>query len=75
MDPLIEVDPDVMMGKPVIRDTRITVEAILERLAAGESTEQLLDAYPKLTIEAVRAALRFGAEAARTEVAHPVKAA
>jgi uncharacterized protein (DUF433 family) len=49
-----------MMGKPVIAGTRITVELILEKLAAGESIEQIVDAHPRLTKEAVLAALDFG---------------
>lgn len=50
-------DPSVMMGKPVIAGTRITVELILEKLAAGETIEQILDAHPRLTKEAVQEAL------------------
>jgi uncharacterized protein (DUF433 family) len=46
-----------MMGKPVIAGTRITVESVLEKLAVGESVEQLLEAHPRLTKEAVHAAL------------------
>jgi uncharacterized protein (DUF433 family) len=52
-----------MMGKPVIAGTRITVESVLEKLAVGESVEQLLEAHPRLTKEAVRAALDFAAQA------------
>jgi uncharacterized protein (DUF433 family) len=48
-----------MMGKPVIAGTRITVELILEKLAVGETIEQILDAHPRLTREAVSAALRY----------------
>jgi uncharacterized protein (DUF433 family) len=70
---LIESDPAVMMGKPVIRGTRITVELILEKLAAGESIEQILDAYPRLTEEAIRAALSFAADALRSSVVYPVR--
>ncbi|NBC19365.1 MAG: DUF433 domain-containing protein [Bacteroidetes bacterium] len=55
--PLIQSDPKVMMGKPVVAGTRITVELILEKLAAGESVEQLVEAHPRLTREAVLAAL------------------
>ncbi|MEZ4614535.1 MAG: DUF433 domain-containing protein [Caldilineaceae bacterium] len=63
MDPVrIQSDPNVMMGKPVIAGTRITVELILEKLAAGETIEQLLDAYPRLTHEAITAALAFASE-------------
>jgi uncharacterized protein (DUF433 family) len=56
---LIKSDPQVMMGKPVIAGTRITVELILEKLAAGETVEQILDAHPRLTREAVSAALLY----------------
>lgn len=45
-----------MLGKPVIRGTRITVENILERLGAGESPDEILEAYPQLSVEAIRAA-------------------
>lgn len=60
---LIVSDPDVMMGKPVVAGTRITVEMILEELGAGESVEQLLQEHPGLTREAIAAALRFAARA------------
>ena len=62
-----------MMGKPVIAGTRITVELILEKLAAGETIEQLLAAHPRLTQEAVSAALAFAANALRADVVYPVK--
>ena len=48
-----------MMGKPVIAGTRITVESILEKLASGESWEQLLEAHPRLTPEAVDAVVTY----------------
>jgi uncharacterized protein (DUF433 family) len=54
---LIEADPRVMLGKPVVRGTRITVELIVEKLAAGETVEQLLAAHPHLTEAGVQAAL------------------
>lgn len=56
---LIVSDPKVMMGKPVIAGTRITVELILEKLAAGETAEQILEAHPRLTREAIQAAVAF----------------
>lgn len=46
-------DPQVMMGKPVIAGTRIPVELILEKLAAGETTEQILSAHPRLRVNAL----------------------
>jgi uncharacterized protein (DUF433 family) len=54
---LIQSDPAVMRGKPVIAGTRITVELVLEKLAAGESIEQVLDSHPRLTRDGVLAAL------------------
>jgi len=50
-------DPNVMMGKAVLAGTRITVALILEKLAAGETIEQILDAHPRLTREAIQSAL------------------
>ena len=69
---LIVSDPKVMMGKPVISGTRITVELILEKLAAGETTEQILDAHPRLTREAIQATLAFAAKALRADVVYPI---
>lgn len=68
---LINSDPSVLMGKPVITGTRITVEVILEKLAAGETIEQILEAHPRLTREAIKAALAFAAEALRADVVYP----
>lgn len=50
-----------MLGKPVVAGTRITVELILEAMGAGESVEQILDAYPRLTRADILACLRFAA--------------
>jgi len=69
---LIVSDPRVMMGKPVIAGTRITVELVLEKLAAGETVEQILDAHPRLTKEAIQAALAFATEALRADVVYPL---
>ena len=62
---LIQSDPSIMMGKPVVVGTRITVELILEKLAAGETIDQILDAHPRLTRDEVLAALDFAAKALR----------
>lgn len=70
--PLIISDPAIMMGKPVVAGTRITVELILEKLAAGETIEQLLQAHPRLSREAVLAALDFAEKALRADVLYPV---
>ncbi len=72
MNTLIVSDPAVMMGKPVIAGTRITVEFVLEKLAAGETEVQLLDAHPRLTRESIRAALQFAAQALRADVVYPL---
>lgn len=64
---LIQSDASVMMGKPVVAGTRITVEMILEKLAAGETIEQLLQAHPRLTRDGVCAALDFTAKGPRRE--------
>jgi len=69
---MIVSDPNVMMGKPVVVGTRITVELILEKLAAGETVEQILNAHPRLTKEAIQAALAFAREALRADVVYPV---
>jgi len=68
----ISSDPAVMMGKPVVGNTRITVESILEELGAGQTIEQLLEAHPRLTREGVLAAVRFGAEVLSADVAYPL---
>jgi len=68
---LIISDPNVMMGKPVVSGTRITVELILEKLAAGEKIEQITEAHPRLTPEAVRAALAFAANSLKADVVYP----
>ncbi|OGP54035.1 MAG: antitoxin [Deltaproteobacteria bacterium RBG_13_52_11] len=58
----IEVDPKVMLGKPVIRGTRITVELILRKLSEGASEKDLLEVYPKLTRQDIQAAIRYAAD-------------
>ena len=73
-EPVIVSDPKVMMGKPVVAGTRITVDLILEKLGSGESMEAVLEAHPRLTRDAVLAALRFAAQALRAEVVYPVTA-
>ncbi len=60
----ISVDPEVVHGKPVIRGTRVTVQVILELLAAGETMEELLEEYDELTRDDVLAALEYAASVA-----------
>ena len=59
----VEINPQVMQGKPVIRGTRVPVELLLRKLAEGATIEDLLDAYPRLSAEDVRAALTYAADA------------
>ena len=65
-------DPKIMMGKPVVSGTRITVELILEKLSAGETVEQIIDAHPQLTREGIRAALAFAAQTLRADATYPI---
>ena len=65
-------DPSIMMGKPVIAGTRITVELILEKLAAGETIDQILDAHPRLTKAVIQEALAFAAKLLRSDIVYPV---
>ena len=58
----IELNPKVMLGKPVIRGTRIPVELIVRKLSEGADEKSLLEAYPKLTASDVHAALRYAAD-------------
>lgn len=71
-DVQIKSDPAIMMGKPVIAGTRITVELILEKLAAGETVEQILESHPRLSRQAIQAALSFAARALRADVVYPI---
>ena len=67
--PRIETNPEIMVGKPVIRGTRITVELILRRLADGQTLAEILEDYPALKAQDVKAALAYAAEA----MARPAK--
>ena len=58
----VEINPSVMQGKPVIRGTRIPVELLLRKLAEGATTKDLLDAYPRLVADDIRAALDYAAD-------------
>ena len=67
----IEMNPEIMLGKPVIRGTRIPVELILRKLAGGASLEELLDAYPRLVKDDIQAALSFAADTIAHETVVP----
>jgi uncharacterized protein (DUF433 family) len=63
----IVVDPGVLVGKPVIKGTRVAVEFLVELLAEGWTHEQILKNYPQLTAEDIQAALHYAAEALKQE--------
>jgi len=68
----IIIDPNVMAGKPVIKGTRIPVDAILRRLGEGASIEEILEDYPNLKEEDIRAALIYAAESLAEEEIIPL---
>ena len=67
----IETNPNVLYGKPVINNTRIPVDLILEKLADGYSYDNLIDAYPKLKNEDIIACLLFASESIKNELVFP----
>ena len=71
----VQANPKVMLGKPVIRGTRIPVELILRKLAEGSQEEDLLEAYPRLTREDIRAAIAYAADVVAHEENLPVASA
>ncbi len=70
----ISINPRVCGGKACIRGTRIFVEIVLDSLAAGMTPEQIIDHYPQLTVEDVRAAVAYAAELSRESVWKPAVA-
>jgi uncharacterized protein (DUF433 family) len=64
----ISIDPDICFGKPCIRGTRIWVSLILDFLAAGESEAEIIENYPQLTPEDIRAAIAYAADIARERI-------
>jgi uncharacterized protein (DUF433 family) len=63
MNVRIEINPSVLQGKPVVRNTRIPVELLLRKLSEGATVEELLDAYPRITKDDIQACLAYGADA------------
>ena len=72
-DNLIEMNPQVALGKPVIAGTRITVEFVLEKLAAGETVTDLLEAHSNLSREGIQAALAYAVDVLRNDKVYPNK--
>jgi len=63
----IEINPDILVGKPIIKGTRISVEFILELLANGWDTEQILKNYPQLTKDDILAAIEYSLQVLKEE--------
>jgi len=68
----INIYPKVLVGKPVIKGTRISVEFLMDLLANGWSSEQILKNYPQLATEDIQAALHYAAEAVKQEHVYPL---
>ena len=71
----IIVDANVLVGKPVVRGTRISVELVIDLLAAGWTSEQILDSYPSLAAQDIRACLAYAGELLPSEKVFPLEAA
>lgn len=69
---MIISDPDIMMGKPIVQGTRITVELILEKLAARHSMSQILAAHPRLTQESIDEAIDYAVKVLKSETVLPL---
>jgi uncharacterized protein (DUF433 family) len=67
----IIIDPDILVGKPVIKGTRLAVEFIIELLAQGWSEEEVLKNYPGITLEDIHACLAYASAALRDEKVYP----
>jgi len=70
---LITSNPKIMLGKPVIAGTRITVELILDKLAAGEEEDQIITEHPNLSAESIRAAIAYAVEVPRSDAIYPLE--
>jgi len=71
MEDLIEINPKIMVGKPVIKGTRITVDLILEKLAAGETVEDILNSYPHLDRTQILACLEYAHRSISSDFVFP----
>jgi uncharacterized protein (DUF433 family) len=71
----INVDPRILVGKPVVKGTRIAVELVVDLMAKGWTQEQILDSYPNLTAEDVRACLAYASEVLHSERVYPLTTA
>ena len=71
----ISIDPKVLAGKPVIKGTRISVELVIDLLAAGWSADQIIENYPNLVVEDIRACLAYASELLHAEKVFPLEPA
>jgi uncharacterized protein (DUF433 family) len=71
----ITLDPRILVGKPVVKGTRISVELVIDLLAAGWTQQQLLDSYPTLQADDVRACLAYASEILHGEKVFPLQPA
>jgi uncharacterized protein (DUF433 family) len=71
---LITIDPNVLVGKPVIKGTRLAVEFVIDLLAQGWTIDELIRNYPGVTVEDVRACLAYAGETLRREKVYPLAA-
>lgn len=69
----IVANPDVLVGKPVIKGTRISVELVMDLLAAGYTPQQIVEQYDHLTVEDIQACLAYAKEVIRSERVYAVK--
>lgn len=72
MENLIEINPKIMVGKPVIKGTRITVELVLEKLASGQSVDDILTSYPHLNREQILACLEYAHRSMSVDFVFPL---
>lgn len=72
-NPKIISNPKIMLGKPIVENTRITVEYILEELGHGQSIEALVKSHPTLTLEGIQASMDYAAKVLRSEVVYPIE--
>ena len=68
----IELNPEILVGKPIVKGTRISVQLVIERLADGCTTDELVDLYPTLTRDDVLACLHYASECLALEMAYPI---
>jgi uncharacterized protein (DUF433 family) len=68
----IELDPEVLVGKPVVRGTRLAVEFVLDMIASGVSEQEILSSYPRLTHEDILACVAYATEVLKSERVYPL---